>query len=411
MAFVYSYTDLQNAVNPKLRNRVAQLGAPIVSSNMAVRNLMSKADLTSAKRRVTIAPAVYRSQNSYPCPADMKDDAIIDLPAQVNRSERFYLTTFEQFDSRKSFDTSMIAFDDRDSMIRRLLVSTAASTKNVMVAGCDTVGTWVASGDAANLTADNFDYVNGSGSLKFDTLGGSNNAVLTNASIPKLDLTPYYGQQLFLYFKIPANATLADITNIQFRWGSSASAYWQATATTTFEQIAFFKGWGVFEFQWPTSSTGTPDITSFTYAQVQVTNSAPNAGTGWHLDFISAQLGTIFDVLYYSKYGWVNNAGAYIEQTTGASTDMLVLDTTDFNLLVDEYAILGMEELGFPMNKITKYAEDSDKRLQNYIMRNPSARKLVETTYHELASLTGDNDITIPGTEGTQGENFNFNLA
>jgi len=405
MAFIYTYTDVLAAVDAELHSQSSRLNSVRGTINRGARAVLGKADLRSAIRRVNISPAIYDDFYSYPCPADMKDNAIIDIPAQVNRSERYYQTSPEQFDARKKFDTGMVAFDDRDNNYRRLLLSTAIKTDTTILSDCESTTGWVASGDATNLAVDLVDYINGSGALSFDSTAGSGVITLTATLPANIDLTPYKGRELFIALKCPTNVAASLITSVQLKWGSSSANYWSASATSTAELLAFYQGWMYVRFIWPATATGTPDITKVNYVQLNINLSAGTAGTGWHLDFISAREGAMADTIYYSKYPWTTSTGVYIKDSTASDgSDYIVADATEFEMIVGEAAMYGARELRFPQNEINQFIEDQDGdpkyqrpvgRVYKYKMSNPSQRMLLQTSYHNFASVTGDDDITI----------------
>lgn len=82
-------------------------------------------DLRSLKRRTQITSKIFDDEFSYPCPSDLKDTAIIDLPRQKqprSLNSQFSLTTPARFDRKKSVDQNMVAVHDND-FTRRILAS------------------------------------------------------------------------------------------------------------------------------------------------------------------------------------------------------------------------------------------------------------------------------------------------
>lgn len=389
---IYLYTDLSTAVNEAISGKKTNLINERAIYNRGVRDVISMIDLRSQKRKTQISPGIYSKVYSYACPADLKDTAIVDIQKQTNRKEEFFLTTPEEFDRTKTFRTGLVAVDDRD-FVRLLNLSTELNTEEVAVNEFDSLtgnGTFVASGDATNMSIDQTNFINGSASLQFDTNTGGTTAVITNSTQAVADLTKFKGHELFLWVYIPATTNL---TNFILKWGSDSSNYWSKTVTTTHEGLAFQVGWNLLRFDWPATSTGTPVITAINYIQVTITKSAGMAAaTGWHIDFLAARTGDIHSIIYYSKFGWQTSAYAYIESST-ADTDFLVADTDEFNLIVQYCAKLASQAVRMDQNDRKAISDDWDKLEARYIQRFPSDRKLYQDTYYEFATVSGDFDV------------------
>src|SRR4051794_36084098 len=91
--------------------------------NYAVREVIKDLDLRSTKRLSSVID-IFHDVYDVTCPADIKTQKIIDLVPQVNRASNFEttLTSPEEFDRRKSFDKSLVAFNDHDGL-RKLRVA------------------------------------------------------------------------------------------------------------------------------------------------------------------------------------------------------------------------------------------------------------------------------------------------
>ena len=79
MAFQYDYTEVIDAVQGLSHggtNNTKKLRALV---NRTVREVFSRVDLRSAKRRMQMAPALFEQVYTYTKPSDMKGMAFIDL--------------------------------------------------------------------------------------------------------------------------------------------------------------------------------------------------------------------------------------------------------------------------------------------------------------------------------------------
>lgn len=393
---VYTQTDLENGINRGIHNRWTNLIDGQALMNEAVRLVIGEIDLKMTVRQTQVSPGIYDDEYNYMCPVDMKNEAIIDVARQAGRREEFTLTTQEEFDRRKMVYKGLIAFSGHDGL-RILSIATQLQTNSLIL---DTLqsptsdGTWVASGQAGNLSQDFSNFVYGSSSLRFDVSSGGTTAILTNSTLTPVDLTDYTNNELFIFVYIPDTTNLTSFT---LKWGDDASNYWSATATTTHEGLSFYTGWNLIRFPWPATSTGSPAVTSVNYAQLTVTLSGSNASTGWRLNLLVARIGDIHNIIYYSKYGWQTSAGTYIENST-TSTDKLNADTDEVDLFVMKGIVLAAQELRFPKQEKDDAKADYERAKQNYIMRYPSRRKILTTTYHDFGSIDQDDmsDIEPP---------------
>ena len=389
----YTHADLKTAVSEGLHGKGDNLIDYDALLRRGVRELSAKVDMKSQQRKMAIAPGLYSTVYEYMAPVDMKGDAVVDISRQIKRSEEFNLFSNEEFDRRKTYDKGMIAFSNHDG-VKILRLSTEMNTTEIMIDDFESLtanGTFVASGDASNMSIDTSNYLNGGASLKFDTASGGTTAVITNSTMESIDLTNFKGQSIFLYVYIPA---VTNLTNFILKWGSSASAYWSATVTTTHEGLTFQVGWNLLRFDFPATTTGTPDITEVNYLQITITKAgAMAATTGWRLDFAVARLGDIHYITYYSKYNWQTTGTLAYKEIQTASTDYLVADEEEFDLFVG-YCV---DIAGVPCRLNAQERKENRQAIADSIARyrqlNPSERKLFLTTYHRSASIDGDNDV------------------
>jgi len=385
----YSYLDFKKAVNDGIHGKISSVIDVRAFLNRAVRRVNSSADLRSTKRTSSLAPGIYEQVYTYPAPADLKDDCIVDIRKQYERIEAFNATTAEEFDRRKGYDKSSIAVDDRDG-VKILNIATDLNTNELTINACDSLtgnGTFVAADDASNITLDTYNKVNSSASIKYDLATGAILATITNSTMTAVDLTQYKNQEIFVWQYIPLTTLLTSFT---IRWGTGASDYWTATATTTADGLAFKVGWNLLRFSWPTTATGTPTITSVNYFQLRINKTALMAASNdWRTDFIVARAGEIHDVIYYSRYFWTTTTGAYIPDST-ADTDLIVGDEEDFELYVKSAMDLAGPVCRLEVLERRENKDDYESTIEQYRTMKPSERKVVITTYHDFGSIDGD---------------------
>lgn len=389
----YTYTDLLNTVKVRLHNQTGQLAGisaatnPLVLINMAVRKTLNKVDFRSSKRKSTVAPNLFNDIYQYSCPTDLKGQKVVGIQPQLpdrSRFSEYHLVPEENFDQLKQSRKNLISFTDRD-MIRKMLASVSVNDLGFTVSPLDALtggGSWTAFGDATNITADSYDYVKGSGSIKADiSSAGGTTFGIQASNIPTFDLTSYKSNgSAFVWARI---TSATNITNYKLRLGSDSSNYYEMTATTTNEGTAFVAGWNLLRFDFSgKSTTGTPDDDAGNYAVIYMTKSAGKISeTDYRFDHIIVKLGQINNLIYYSKYLWQDSSGTWKENAT-ATTDYLNLDTEEFDI-VTEAAI---EEVAA---SIREYAEDwkiakenKKEMIEDYRRQYPSEALRQETDYY-----------------------------
>lgn len=367
----YTQDNLQVAVKVRLHNQVGQLAGAatnaaslIVACNNAVRKVGADLDLRSSKRKSTVAPNLFNDIYQYNCPTDMKGQKVIGIQPQIPERSRFnsyVLLPEENFDQLKQTRSNLLSFTDRD-MTRKLLASVRVNDSGFTVSPLDAMtgsGTWALFGDGTNLSADTYNYVKGSGSIKYDiSSAGGTTAGIQSSDIPAFDLTNYASNGSAFVWAYITSAT--NITNFKLRLGNDSSNYYEMTATTTNEGTAFVAGWNLLRFDFSgKSTTGTLSLTTCDYAVIYMTkDGAKVSETDYRFDHIIVKLGQINNLIYYSKYLWQTSSGTWIENAT-TSTDKLNVDTEEYDLIIEK----AVEEVAAG---IREYAEDWKIARENY---------------------------------------------
>jgi len=315
----------------------------------------------------------------------------VDIRKQVNRaaSEGWILVDESDFNRYKEVTNHRIAVAD-DELVRILKIDGVEGEVSTTLHTCDSVttnGTWAATADASNLTADTDNYISGSGSLNFDMAAGGATGYIEISDMTQVNLTDHDEKSsIFVWVYIPdySDAEGDTVTNFILRWGNDSSAYWSRTITTNNEGATFYDGWNLLRFDWNgATETGTVDPETIDYIRLTVTKSASLAAdTDWRVDSITSKIGDIYNVVYYSKYGWQNSSGSYIEESS-ATTDLLNADT-------DEIEIIGCKAAEMAAQELKEY-EDAKYFRQQYIeskaqyeSQSPSEALRIHRSYYEL---------------------------
>ena len=380
----YTFAELQDfVVDPYVIPVAAERVRIFNVINRAVRMVGNDVDLRSSQRTAQITPNIFDDIYTYTAPTDLKDNAIIDIYPQVNRSvsDRPILTTPAVFDRKKATGKKYITVFD-DSFQRRLKVNLDVDDTKLQISSLDTTtapsGTWSALADATALAADSNRFVEGAGSLGFDLTGSAATAGIQNSTFTDVDVTYHvaYGVAISNAY---INQT-ANITQFVLELGNDASNFYYMVATAQSDGNAFRNGWNQLRFNFvDKTETGNVTDTEVDFCRLYMVKTAAKSDDGYNFDDITLHTGEIHHILYVSKFRWQTSTGTYIEDAT-VTTDVVVADTDEIDLFV----FRGKMELARELRDYNEYtlAEKSYKEaLTRYKRSNPSTRAKVEATY------------------------------
>ena len=347
----------------------------------AAGNVLLSIDPKETIRVSQISPALYDSVYDYIVPDDLKGDRILDIAPQVKRAvgDRSTPTTEEEFDLRKSSGSFAIA---HNSGVKTIRISKSL-TAGILLNDCNTTtsnGTWAATASAQNISTDTLNFVSGSGSVRFDLAGGGTSGYIENSTLTSVDLSTLTAiGALFMWVYIPSTS----ITAVALRWGSSSANYYSVSATTTHFNTSFVVGWNLLRFDYSSATeTGTVDDAAVDYLRVTFTYSSVTTISAVRVDNIIGYLGSIYNMVYYSKYLFKTSAGTWIEKPT-ALTDIVNLDTESYNVFIYELAYLVVQELAGENNKFDLEFWKGEKKAawDQYKSANKSQAKKRRTVY------------------------------
>lgn len=385
MSFNYTRTQFTSAINRHIQGKGGMLVDINETANEAVRTVFSGVDLRSARRKSSLTPNLFHGEYDYACPSDLKAYGIIDIPQQAKRDDgEFTLIPSREFATNKKIGD--ISIDDYNGQ-RILKINSRVSDVTVVASELDSVtsggGTWTTKGDATSLLPDADDYIKGNGSLKIsiDASAGTT-AGIQNTTLSPIDFTNYVNGNGAVFVWVKINST-TGLTNYILEIGTDTSNYYKKTVTTQNDGTAFVTGWNLLRFDMTSlTTTGTPTITNFQYAAIYMTKLTTKISeSDYKFDYLVLKVGKNADVRYYSKYGWQTSAGAYIENSS-TSTDLLVADTDEFDLLVIKGKLVASKELDFSESKIQEIQIEYDNALKNYMLKNPSESMIMSNEYY-----------------------------
>ena len=348
----YSVADLKNELTGTLHGTTLnQIVGLDVLINRAARKLLADCDPIETIRIQALTSPIFDRVYDYAIPDDLKGDRVIDIRPQVNRTvmDRFLQTYNEPFDAYKGDAPGQPAFTIQYNTGVKSIRIEKALPFGLLVNGATAVtgdnGTWVGGGTATNLQTDYINFVYAGSSVEWDLTASTDpsNTYIENSTMDSIDLSVQFEQgSMFLYVYLPSPNNVYSCT---LRWGSSSADYWERTVTTTQFGNVFQQGWNLLQFQWHNATVvGSPDESNVTYLRFGAsTNGAIDYG--YHLNDIICQLGTIYQIEYYSKFLFRDaDTGAFQENVTDDS-NLINLDTDSFNLLFDQVAYLCAQQV------------------------------------------------------------------
>jgi len=346
----------------------------------AIQEMKSDYRIPSAIRRETIR--VYTDVNEYAMPvptgASATDfESIADMTEWFEgktSTSRFNRTTPARFARKisKGYQDNYITQYIRNTK-NMLLVDFDPGTSNILLNSCDSLtdnGTWAATGDANNLTADDDTYLEGGGCLNFDLTPSALAGYITNSTMNAVDLSDYENNsRIFCYVYIPV-ATY--ITSFTMKWGSSAAAYFSKEITTQHNNLAFQAGWNLLSFDWNSATeTGSVTTTAIDYLQLTIAFSASqSADTDFRLDGITCKQGKDMYFIYNSK-SWVESSAGVRQETFEEATDVFVGTETEATALETKALQLIWETEIIDDMKADKAEKKYTKMIRNLKSQNP----------------------------------------
>lgn len=359
--------------------------------------MLSRIDPVETTRKTTLTNAVYDNVYDYSLPSDFKSPADLVLQANADNTNNSTLqrTFAREFVNRKKNNQLAILWRDAVQFLR---FSRNINTP-VVVDKADSLtenGTWAVGGNASNLVLDTLNFISGNGSLKTDV---SSAGALVNVIVRiGNDSSNYFHRTVttghFEAFKQGWNLLRFDISGMAEVASVDMSAidYVRVTVTYNTNQTAYYEK--TLTNSLDLSENYDSDGAIFLYTYFDSTTNL----TLLRLDNITANLGSMFDLTYYSNYLFRTSAGAWISKPTSDS-DIVNLSEVSYKIFEAEISRIITQQVEGAMG-IFDYTywntqlEGADGTGENtglyadYLAQFPSERLESTTTYYD----TGDND-------------------
>lgn len=379
--------DLQGVIHGTSLDKVQNLDGLI---NRSARKLLADIDPQETRRISQLGSPVYDRVYDYPLPADVKGDRIINVRPQVKatiQNSSFESVTTKDFIGYKNDGSLNIKYNNGFRSLRLSKSGQAAA----QISGLDNIsdnGTWSVGGDANTLTRDNLQFISGGASLRFDVDGATGNAFIENSTLNPVDITPKDDEGVLFAWMFMPTTPGPVVTDVTLRWGSSTGDYWTQTTTIRQDGLQFETGWNLLKFEWQSATqVGTPDASAIDFLRLEFNYPSGTPIEGYRFDEVTAQLGEILEIEYYSKFLFRDAVtGAFQEDVTDDS-NIINLDTDSYNILFNMVAEYTNQQIvGQPANFDIGYFNgqylDSVAR---YVRKYPSEAITKTIVYYRMS--------------------------
>lgn len=336
--------DLTGVLHNTQLNQITNLDGLIYRG---ARKLLLDVDPQETKRVVEFVNPIFETVFDYPIAADVKGNKLIDIRPQVQRLPRdIWLQSYNQaFDVAKQniFTQTNMFTMNFNTGLKTVRINAPFLNAPIIVNQIESLtsnGTWAAGGTASSLAVNNSNFVQGAGSLQFNTTVGS--GYIENSTMTAVNLSSYLNQSsLFTYVYVPTGANLTSVT---LRFGSSSSNYYSLAVTQNQQGTAFQNGWNLCQFPWSSMTVvGSPSSSAITYARITLTVATATA-TACKVNGLNSILGSILEYEYYSKYLFRDAVTGTFQETVTDDSNLINLDTESYNLLFNLVAFFSAQQ-------------------------------------------------------------------
>lgn len=406
-----SQSDINNRINAQIHNAKEKLlgggeAGLLRCTKNACDKLTLEADLEGLKR--PYQPFLYYyGVLSYLCPDDIIYKKAIEIKATSGRQYRITKTVapelkrtfFDDYNGRNNTNYGYSRWNvpggtnlsdgvyciETSNGNRELLLLFREQPNWATVCNLNSTddnGTIAGSGSATNLRQYGQGYIEGQSSLAFDTNASGTVAIITQPVMDNvLDIASYVidGMSFFRYVN-----TSADVpTGFELRIGSSSSDYYSMTATTQYNGQPIINTYNTIGFSYANkTTTGTPDDDNISYWQIRITFGTNAVRKGLRIDWLTVNLGFELLMDYYSNLVYVDTNGVRKQYATVSSDETVLLNSED-QLLIDQSAILALQELR-EFEEAGIRQKQLDKYLGKYVGENPSENEPQVSTYYNF---------------------------
>lgn len=386
--------QLKSDIAPMMKGTSVRMVTDFYGTAFKAFNRMNaRIDPEELRRTATLSMPFFDNLQDYVLPEDFK--RMLDIRPQGNLRQQlvggsdFHMTDPKQFSERLDSNSFSIQWNNMIRTLRaqRLPLGNVITLDdfNVTVSGGVTSsasgnGSWSTEGDAQNLSSEPLNFVQGIGSMAFDLSGVTGHGDILNTTAAITDLSAFDNEDWSMFYVYIPIGYSSRFTSFELRRGDNSSNYIKQTATTKSDGTAFSDGWNLLTFNWGTATTvGAPTNTQNNYRRFFITYTPGTIIPHVLVDSWTDSFGQLYEVEYYSEYG-------FRDAVTGAWKSRPTADTDLCNVGPASYEILKTEM----MIDITQIIRTGAVRIQELadwrMMLNgqPASRWVKDPPYHGL---------------------------
>jgi len=382
MSQLILYSEIDTAIQRRMAGQEPDENRRLEAINDAMAQLYAEFDISTGKRELTVdlvpngkAVLLSNFMDDFKKPADLR---------YLNQSDHFREYVLREDDEfmvnigrQAALDEYAIDYRDGDLFIKTNSANGVTSAQLHGMGDLDVDGTWASDttgSDATTLAETETLSLTQATSLTFDidvSQSANNYALIQNSDMEATDLSDYQDiGRIQFWIKLPS---VTNFTNVEVRWGSSASVYWSGTATTQADGSALVAGWNYVEIDWADATeTGSVDEDNIDYLAVILNYAAGYTDqTNVVIEALTMYMPISYRFIYYTYYNSQTTAGVFQEDLTTTATDELLMPRR-----YKELVILKALQILAPMS----LGDDAER--QAAIWRNKEVK--------EVAMLQGD---------------------
>lgn len=365
----FDYISLKNYIDSEVRNAADSVTNLRTLINNAVQEELLELGFRSTQRHTKTLQAVYDDVFRYPTPDDMIDEGIIDILKIKHFDEgskvNFRKKKLRNFLSNRHGNT--IAFD-YDKGVKWMLGSFNTANSSVVINsmnGLTDNGSWSAADDGTSIAQNITNYI--SGDTAIQVTGNGTAVSVVNSTMSEVDVSE--ADKLFVWVYFPS---VSNLTNIVLLYGSDASNYYTATATSPFNIDSFREGWNLVGFDLGTE-TGDPDNENIDYIKLTANYSAASTDI-IIFDSLFAGIGEYFELIYESFYAWRDTSGTWKENSS-SNSDLLNAGVNEFAVLKKKCAYNVACNIPMADSDINRLYNKYEAEKERYKLKYPRQRK------------------------------------
>lgn len=290
--------NLNSRINDKRRDTsndsvdMTTVGFRAINSGLEVWNIVHDFPWQEEKQIINYHEGIdtYTVNSDYKAPIDLR-------PQKGNKSTEFEMMSSNAFDSRQTVPYKFAM--KPEAQVQYMKIKYFGTKSSIHTAtDHDDNGTWTAGTGVANVTTDQYEFFDLTGSVKFD-ISASATGVISVTGFTAIDLSRFEDRSS-VYFNIYL-PTVTNLTSLQLKFGNDSSNYWTETVTSDYLGQSFVTGWNKVKINGWSTETGTPDASAVDFLELTITYSGSTTASAYRIENFFASEDTPLEFEYYSN--------------------------------------------------------------------------------------------------------------